>query len=1031
MREVGEYSPNQLEERILARWKKEDTFRESLRRRKNAPPFIFVEGPPTANGLPGVHHVLARSLKDTFCRYKHMDGHLVERKGGWDTHGLPVELEVEKELNINSKKEIEEYGIEQFNQKCRESVFRYVKDWRELTERMAFWIDMDDPYITLKNEYIESVWWSLKQIWDKGLLYKGHKIIPYCPRCGTALSTHEMAQGYQEVTEPSVYVKFMVEDGSAYFLAWTTTPWTLLANLALTVHPDYTYVKVDNEGTILILVKDRLDILEGDYTILEEFPGRELEGKKYRPLFPYCQPEGKTHVIILGDFVTTDEGTGIVHTAPAFGEEDYIICRENGVAFCQPVDESGKFVEEVTPLAGMFVKDADEKILEILDDKRLLYKTEPYTHEYPFCWRCDTPLLYYARESWFIEMTKVRDNLLRNNDRVKWYPPHIKAGRFGKFLENVRDWALSRERYWGTPLPIWLCECGHRECIGSLQELRQKGLNVPEDLDLHRPYVDDIVLKCPECGKEMTKVLDVIDCWYDSGSAPFAQWHYPFENEDVFLNSFPADFISEAFDQTRGWFYSLHALGTLLFDSETFRSCICHGLILGRDGARMSTSRRTAVDPWTVFNRFGADATRWYMYSAVTPGDNIRFFEEAVEDVYKRFLNTLWNVYSFYVTYALIDEYDPGEKKLPVKNRTILDQWLVSGLNSLIRTVKQHMDALEVHLATRAIEAFVTNNISNWYVRRSRRRFWKLEKDEDKKAAYDTLTEAMDVISRLLAPFMPYISEEIYTNIFSKESVHFADYPVPDEATIDKNLEKLMEKAIAASEAGRAARADAGIKLRQPVSRAVVISDEPLDQVALLVQDELNVKALEVKSTSSELMNFSVKLNYKNAGPRFKQKIRKAETALAKESPRKIRDSLASDGFIELVLDSEPVKLTADDLTVKTEVTEGYTSGESRGVTVFMVTTLTDDLIEEGLARDIVRRIQEMRKEMNLDYKDTIEVFYSGETNAEKAIEVYGNYIKQETLADTLKKGVSDEGYTKEWIIEGKTIQFSVVKYAL
>ncbi len=1027
MREVCEYSPNQLEERILERWKKEDTFRESLRRRENAPPYIFVEGPPTANGLPGVHHIIARALKDTYCRYKHMDGFLVKRKGGWDTHGLPVELEVEKELNINSKTEIEEYGIENFNQKCKESVFRYEKEWRVMTERMGFWIDMDDPYITLKNEYIESVWWSLRQIWDKGLLYKGHKIIPYCPRCGTALSTHEMAQGYQTVTEPSVYVKFMSEDGSFYFLAWTTTPWTLLANLALTVHPDFTYVKVDNEGTILVLVKDRLSVLEGEYTILEEFPGKRLEGLKYRPLFEYAQPEGKKHVIILADFVTTDEGTGIVHTAPAFGEEDYNICRENGIAFSQPVDESGRFVKEVTPLAGMFVKDADQKILDILEDKRLLYKTENYTHEYPFCWRCDTPLLYYARESWFIEMTKVRENLLNHNAEVTWAPSHIKNGRFGKFLENVRDWALSRERYWGTPLPIWVCECGNTEFIGSLKELREKGINVPETLDLHKPFVDEILLRC-QCGKEMKRIPDVIDVWYDSGSAPFAQWHYPFENEDVFKKSFPADFISEALDQTRGWFYSLHAIGTLLFDSVTFKSCLCSGLVLGRDGARMSKSRGTAVDPWTIFRKYGADAIRWYLYSAVAPGDNIRFFEEEVEEVCKGVLNTLWNVYSFYVTYALIDDYTPGEEKLPLEKREILDQWLTSRLNSLVREVRTLMDTFEVHTATRAIEEFLTSDVSNWYVRRSRRRFWKQEKDTDKRAAYDTLTEVLDVVTRLLAPFTPFISEEIYTNIFPLKSVHFADYPRVDETQINPYLEDLMRKAISASEAGRAARAEAGIKLRQPILRAVIISDEPLDEVGTLIQDELNVKALEVKSTSSDLLNFSVKLNYKKAGPLFKQKIRQVEQALSQENSRKCVESLKKEGKIVLRVDSEAIELKEEDLIVKTEVTEGYASGESQGVTVFVDTSLTEDLIREGLARDIVRRIQEMRKEMNLDYKDTITVFYMGDSELEKAAEVYEDYIKQEVLAETFKKGTSEKGYSKEWVIEGKAIQLIVIK---
>jgi isoleucyl-tRNA synthetase len=1025
MKEVGEYSPNQLEERILEHWKENDTFLESLKRRKDAPPFIFVEGPPTANGLPGIHHVLARAMKDTFCRYKHMSGYLVKRKGGWDTHGLPVELEVEKELNINSKREIEEYGIERFNQKCKESVFRYEKEWRAMTERMAFWIDMDDPYITLKNEYMESVWWSLKQIWDKGLLYKGHKIIPYCPRCGTALSTHEMAQGYKTVTEPSVYVKFMTEDKSAYFLAWTTTPWTLLANLALTVHPDYTYVKVNNEGTVLILVKDRLDILEGDYTILEEFPGRELEGMRYQPLFDYCNPEGKRHVVILGDFVTTDEGTGIVHTAPAFGEEDYVICRENDIAFCQPVEEDGRFSKDVTPLAGMFVKDADERILEMLDDKRLLYKTEQYTHEYPFCWRCDTPLLYYARESWFIEMTKVRDKLVDDNEKVNWTPDHIKHGRFGNFLENVRDWALSRERYWGTPLPIWVCECGLQECIGSVQELKEKGAILPENLDLHRPYVDEILLKCPECGGTMKRIPDVIDCWYDSGSAPFAQWHYPFENKDVFFYSFPADFISEGLDQTRGWFYSLHALGTLLFETETFKNCVCHGLVLGRDGSRMSKSRGTAVDPWAVFQNCGADATRWYMYSVVAPGENIRFFEEAIEDVYKGFLNTLWNVYSFYVTYALIDEYSPEEEKLPVEERPVLDKWMVSRLHSLTQKVVSHMDLYEVHLATRAIEDFVTNEVSNWYVRRSRRRFWKLEKDADKKAAYDTLTEVMDVISRLAAPFMPYVSEEIYRNVLGEESVHFSDYPVADTTTIDTELEVLMEKAVAASEAGRAARAEAGIKLRQPIAKAVVISDEPLGRVAPLIKEELNVKALEVKPSSSELMNFSVKLNYKNAGPKYKQKIGAVEKALAELNPRKVKEDLAKKGNVSVTVDSELLELTDQDVVVKSAVTEGYTAGESQGMTVFVETGLTEELKQEGLARDIVRRIQEMRKEMKLDYKDTIQVYYAGNETAERAVQEFKDYIKQETLATNMEQG-KNSGYRKSWTIEGETIELSI-----
>ncbi len=994
-----------LEEDILELWDKEKTFKRSVDQREGGDKFVFVEGPPTANGLPHPGHILTRVVKDLILRYKTMRGFYVQRKAGWDTHGLPVEIEVEKELGISSKPEIEKYGIEKFNQKCKDSVFRYEKEWVNATKRVGFWIDMDDPYITFENDYIESVWWSLKEIWDKGLLYKGHKVVPFCPRCETTLSSHEVAQGYQDVEDPSVYVKFKVkreaeESEPLYLLAWTTTPWTLLGNIALAVHPSHTYVKArvnvkddggakDKEG-ILILAESRLDVLEDEYEILERFAGKDLEDLKYEPLFEYAKIEGgEAHKVITADFVTLDEGTGIVHIAPAFGEVDYEVCREKKLGFSQPVNSNGHFTHDIPPpLEGMFVKDADRLIIDMLTERSILYKEERYLHSYPFCWRCGSPLLYYARESWFIAMTTLRDNLLANNERINWYPEHLKYGRFGNFLDDIEDWALSRERFWGTPLNIWICsDCGQEYCVGSIKELREKAKTpVPSDIDLHRPYIDDVVLKCDECGGDMRRVKDVIDCWYDSGSAPFAQWHYPFETEK-FKHNFPADFITEAIDQTRGWFYSLLGVSTAVFDVPPYLNVLSLGHILDENGVKMSKSKGNVVDINVLFETEAADALRWYLFTTGPLTEDIRFSAQAIREKQKKFLNTLWNSYFFFVTYATIDEFNPQEKNMiSVEQRNAMDRWIISRLNTLTKDVIAAIERFEIHVAARKIEEFVVNDLSNWYIRRSRRRFWIIEENFDKDCAYLTLYEVLVSLCELLAPFVPFVTEHIYQNIVrgisedARESVHLCDYPSPDKSLIDAELEASMEFVSKLVEAGRRARSDAGIKIRQPLKEVVVICDrdkrENVERLTGILKEEVNVKEV-----------------------RFEDKVLESEFAVSEDYKRADVDEETC-----LFLDCCPDK----------------------------------NLIEEGLVRDIVRRIQGMRKDIDLEYTAKIGITYACDEEVKEAIHNFSDYICDETLAVSMEEGTptpssseeettgSEHIYEKSWKIGDKAVYLAI-----
>ncbi len=986
-----------LEQKILARWESEQTFERSVSQREGGEPFVFVEGPPTANGLPHPGHILTRVVKDLVLRYKTMRGYYVRRKAGWDTHGLPVEIEVEKELGISTKREIEKYGIENFNRKCKDSVFKYEKEWVNATTRVGFWIDMADPYITFQRSYIESVWWSLKTIWDKGLLYKGHKVVPFCPRCETTLSSHEVAQGYRDVEDPSVFVKFKLkhtadESEPIFLLAWTTTPWTLLGNIALAVHPEHTYAKIrvtveDEFGRtgeeVFILAESRLHVIDDEYTVVERFTGTSLEGAAYEPLFEYASIDGEAHRVITAEFVTLDEGSGIVHIAPAFGELDYEACKVRELGFAQPVDSEGRFTEEVPPLAGIFVKDADREIIEMLRERGILYKEERYLHSYPFCWRCNSPLLYYARESWFIAMSQLRDNLLANNEQITWYPGHLKYGRFGNFLENIADWALSRERFWGTPLPIWICtQCGAQYCVGSIKELQEKATSpVPDDIDLHRPYIDDVILRCDACGGDMQRVKDVIDCWYDSGSAPFAQWHYPFETA-TFTENFPASFITEAIDQTRGWFYSLLGVSTAVFDAPPYLNVLSLGHILDDKGVKMSKSKGNVVDINALFKTEAADALRWYLVTVGPLTDDIRFSAEAIREKQKKFLNTLWNSYFFFITYANIDDFDPTRKRIPVEQRNPMDRWLISRLNTLTQEVIAALERYELHVAARKLEEFLTDELSNWYIRRSRRRFWIVEENRDKECAYITLYEVLIALCTLLSPFIPFLTEHIYQNLVrgvsadAKESVHLCEYPRPDEALIDTDLESAMGLISDLVEAGRRARSDAGIKIRQPLRELVIMCSAEqrakCEELVAVLEEEVNVAEVRFEDAS--------------------------------------KDSVAA-------LSGELEKYR----TVQIE----------EGLCVYLDCCPDKALIEEGLVRDIVRRAQGMRKDLDLDYTARIALTYAGDAEVEVAIKNFAAYICTETLAETLEKGTSasledERAYGKTWRIGDKEVYLAI-----
>jgi isoleucyl-tRNA synthetase len=1062
---------SEMEEGVLRFWKENNIFEKSLEIRQDAPRYVFYEGPPTANGLPGTHHVLARVFKDLFPRYKTMQGYYVLRKGGWDTHGLPVELEIERELGLNNKQAIEDYGVAEFNAQCRESVFRYVREWEELTDRIGFWIDMDDPYVTLKNEYIESVWWILKQFWDRDLIYQGYKVVPYCPRCGTPLSDHEVAMGYDEAEDPSIYVKFPVRgEPGTYFLVWTTTPWTLPGNVALAVHPQIEYVMVElereGEKERLILAKELLDeVVEDPYEVVGTVSGKELLGMHYQPLFTFMPVEKDYCYVVPGDFVTTKDGTGIVHIAPAFGAEDLEVGQDYDLPVLHTVDLRGAFIDEVTPWRGLFVKDADPLIIEDLQGRGLMYKVGTYRHVYPFCWRCKMPLLYYAKATWYIETTRYRDELVALNRQINWYPEHIRDGRFGNWLENNVDWALGRERYWGTPLPVWVCEeCGRQECIGSVEELRSK-VQSPDSqigywifdighLDLHRPYIDQMIYKCEECGGVMRRVPEVIDAWFDSGSMSVAQWHYPFANREMFEEQFPADFICEAVDQTRGWFYSLHAISTLLFNEPCFRNCVCLGLILDAEGEKMAKSRGNVVDPWTVINEHGADALRWYLYTATPPGNDRHFSVELVGNVIRTFMLTLWNVYSFFVTYANIDGWEPREAmsneatsnevtrgestRYPLTHYSLLDRWILSELHLLVQRVTDALDNYDVTGAARPFQRFV-EDLSNWYVRRSRRRFWKGEEDEDKAAAYSTLYECLTTLAKLLTPFMPFIAEEMYQNLVrsvdatAPESVHHCDYPQAREEVIDEELVEDTRLVMRLVSLGHGARNRAGIKLRQPLAQALfkVRSEseaESLRHLTEQVLDELNVKELVILKDAGRVVDYLVSPVAHLLGKKHGAFFPKIRAALAKLDPAELAERLRVGESIAVEVEGQTVNLLPEELEVRTEAKEGYAVAEEAGYLAAISTALDEELIQEGLARELVRRIQTMRKEAGFRIEDRITTYYQAGPTLQEVLEALGQYIKGETLSTELIEGELPAGaYAQTFKIEGEEITLSLV----
>lgn len=1022
------------ENEVLKFWKENKIFEKTLKQTKGKEEFSFYDGPPTANGKPHIGHILTRVMKDIIPRFKTMKGYHATRKAGWDTHGLPVELEIEKQLGMDGKQDIEKYGIEPFIAKCKESVWKYKSEWEKMSDRVGYWVDMDDPYITYDDNYIESVWWSLKTIFDKGLIYRGHKIVPYCPRCGTALSSHEVAQGYKDVEEKSAAVSFKVAGADdTYIIAWTTTPWTLPSNVALCFNAKYDYACIASDGRKYILAKERVSAFfeDGTYEILSVKKGKEYEGTAYEPLYDTYNGNLKSHYVVTDGYVTLDEGTGVVHIAPAFGEDDARVGRAYGLPFVQAVDDRGKMTDD-TPFAGVFCKDADKLILKDLKARGLLFKEIMFTHSYPFCWRCDTPLLYYARSTWFISTTKVREQLLKNNASVNWMPDSIGKGRMGNFLENVIDWGLSRDRYWGTPLPLWVCDdCGEVIAIGSKAELKEKG-NITGDIELHKPYVDAVTIKCPKCGKTMHRTPEVIDCWYDSGSMPFAQLHYPFENKEKFEKTFPAQFISEAVDQTRGWFYTLLAISTLLFDKAPFRNCIVLGHVNDKNGIKMSKHKGNVVDPWSVLDKQGADAVRWYFYTNSSPWIPSRFYDEAVSEVQRKFLGTLFNTYSFYVLYAEIDKFDPTKYKLDECKLTMMDKWILSALNSLVAFVDDGLENYKITESAREIADF-TDALSNWYVRRCRERYWGSEMTEDKKAAYMTLYTTLETLSRLTAPFIPFLSEEIYRNIVcsvdknAPESVHLASYPKVNEKYIDKDLEEGMKVAEEAAVLGRAARNLSGIKNRQPLGKILLcgehigaLNPELLD----VIRDELNVKEIEYVSDAGDYVSYEVKPQLKTLGPKYGKKLGAIRNYLSLNA-EKIVSALRDADTFTAEIDGEPVELSKDDLLISVLSKEGYSVQSDKGTTVILDTALTPELVEEGYMREIVSKIQTMRKDSGFEVTDRITIFYSGDAEIDGVFNKYADEISSVVLADAIVGGKKRDDYV-EWDVNGKPVKLSV-----
>ncbi|MGE5614145.1 MAG: isoleucine--tRNA ligase [Bacillota bacterium] len=1020
---------------ILKYWKDNKIFEKSLKHREGCETFTFYDGPPTANGKPHIGHVITRTIKDLIPRYKLMKGYNVLRKAGWDTHGLPVELEVEKLLGINGKPQIEEYGVEPFIEKCKESVWKYKREWEEMSDRVAFWADMEDPYITYHNSYIESVWWALRQIWDKGLLYKGHKIVPYCPRCGTSLSSHEVAQGYKDVKEPSVYVKFKVKGKPGVFLmAWTTTPWTLPSNVALTVNPGETYVYARCGGETYILAEALApSVLTGEYAITGSCRGSELSGMEYEPLFDFAQTEKKAYYVVCDNYVTLSDGTGIVHTAPAFGEDDARVGKIYDLPFVQLVNEQGEFKEEVKPWKGMFVKDTDPLIIKDLESRNLLYKIMDYEHSYPFCWRCDTPLLYYAADTWFIKMTAIKNKLIENNNSINWLPENIREGRMGNFLENVVDWGLSRSRYWGTPLPIWECSCGYAHLVGSIAELKEMGENVPDDIELHKPFIDKVLLKCPECSGKMKRVPEVIDCWFDSGAMPFAQWHYPFENNEKFDAHYPADFISEAIDQTRGWFYTLLAISSLLFDEPAFKNVIVLGHVNDKDGQKMSKHKGNVIDPWTVLNKQGADAVRWYFYTGSAPWLPSRFYEEAVSESQRKFMGTLWNTYAFYVLYANIDGFNPREYKLERDKLSVMDKWVLSRLHSLIRDVDKNLENYRITESARDIQDFV-DELSNWYVRRCRERYWQKGMPQDKVNAYMTLYTVLVELAKLTAPFVPFISEQIYLNLVKNidpeapQSVHLCDYPKVLEEYIDQELERNMDSALKLVVVGRACRNTAGIKNRQPLGAMYVKSDEELPEMFTnIVADELNVKKIMFISDLSRFSTYKFKPQLRTLGPKYGKLLPKIGEYLANVDGDEFYKLLNKEGKAVFDLEGTQVEIELSDVLVESVQREGFISESDRDITVVLDTNITPELLEEGFVREIVSKLQTMRKEAGFEVQDHIRVYYGDNDRIRGIFERNSALIAAEVLADELLPS-NGEGFAKEWNINGENVTFAVSK---
>ena len=1044
-------SPNlnfvEEEKKIEQFWQDEKIFEKSVETRRNGTPYIFYDGPPTANGKPHIGHVLTRVIKDMIPRYRTMKGYMVPRKAGWDTHGLPVELEVEKKLGLDGKEQIEEYGLEPFIANCKQSVWKYKGMWEDFSRTVGFWADMDHPYVTYDNDFIESEWWALKKIFEKKLLYKGFKIVPYCPRCGTPLSSHEVAQGYKCVKERSAVVRFKVSGEDAYFLAWTTTPWTLPSNVALCVNPNETYCKVRAaDGYTYYLAEALLDRVlsrlarEEDpaYEVLERYRGAELEYKEYEPLFPYVRPicekqNKKGHYITCDTYVTMTDGTGIVHIAPAFGEDDANVGRKYDLPFVQLVNGKGEMTEE-TPYAGIFVKKADPLVLTDLDRAGLLFDAPKFEHDYPFCWRCDTPLIYYARESWFIKMTAVREDLIRNNNTINWIPESIGKGRFGDWLENVQDWGISRNRYWGTPLNIWQCECGELHAVGSIEELKQRSDNCPDEIELHRPFIDAVTIRCPHCGKEMHRVSEVIDCWFDSGSMPFAQHHYPFENKELFESQFPADFISEAVDQTRGWFYSLLAISTLIFNQAPYKNVIVMGHVQDENGQKMSKSKGNAVDPFEALETYGADAIRWYFYTNSAPWLPNRFHGKAVTEGQRKFMGTLWNTYAFFVLYANIDQFDASKYQLDQCSLTVMDRWILSRLNSMVKTVDGNLASYRIPEAARALETFV-DDLSNWYVRRGRERYWVPSMTEDKIAAYMTLYHALVTTAKAAAPFIPFMTENIYQNLVrsvdrsAPESIHLCDFPAVEEGRMDPALEHCMEQVLNIVVLGRAARNGSGRKNRQPLAAMYVESQEALDTAFVeIIQDELNVKEVNFRESLAEFISYEFKPQLKTVGPKYGRQLGEIRNALSALDGAAAKAELDASGVLLLELPGGPVKLTSEDLLINLKQKDGYYTVKDKGYAVALDIRLSEALIREGLIREMISKIQTMRKDSGFEVMDHIQLYISGNDSLTNLLKENFREVADNTLADRLIENQIAPAFSKEWDINGEKVILGVEK---